>query len=79
MEIGGEILLEGHLKGESRCSRWAVRRAVGRAAVPAWLRMSLTNKVMSEKTTRHRLSCKGKYELMKEVNAGASIQFTVRM
>ena len=67
------------MKGERRCSRRAVRRAAGRAAVPTWFRMILTARVMSEKTKRQRLSCEEKYEQMKEVKAGASIQFTVRM
>ena len=78
MEIGGEILLEG-LSGERRCSRWAVRRAAGRAAGPTWFRMFLTGEVMSEKTKRQRFSYQEKCELMKEVKADASIQFTVRM
>ena len=67
------------MKADRRCSRRAVRRAAGRAAVPTWFRMFLTDEVMSEKTKRQRLSCKEKYEIMKEVKAGASKQFTVRM
>ena len=55
------------MKGERHCSRWAVHRATGRAAVLTWFRMFLTDEVMSEKTKRQRLSCKEKYELMKEV------------
>ena len=66
------------MKGERRCSRWLVRRAARRAAVSTWFRMFLTDEVLSEKTKRQRLSCKEKYELMKEVKAGASIEFTVR-
>ena len=63
MEIGSEILLEGHYEGTEalrRCSR----RAADRAAVPAWFRMFLTDEVMSEKTKRQRLSCKVKYKLV---------------
>ena len=68
------------MKGERRCSRRAVRRAAGKAAVPTWFRMFLTDQVMSQETKRHQpLSCKEEYELMKEVKASASIQFTVRM
>ena len=66
-------------KGERRYSRRAVRRAADRAAVPTWFRMFLTDEVMSEKTKRQRLSCKEKHQLIKEVKAGASIQFTDRM
>ena len=43
------------MKGERRCSRRAVRRAAGRAAVPTWFRMFLTDEIMSEKTKRQRL------------------------
>ena len=32
---------------------------------------------MLEKTKKQRFSCKEKYELMKEVKTGASIQFTI--
>ena len=67
------------MKGERRCSRWAVRHAAGKAAVPTWFRMFLTDEVMSEKTKRQSLSCKAKYQLMKEVKTGAWIQFTVCM
>ena len=67
------------MKGLSHCSRQAVRRVAGRAAVPTWFWMILTDEVISEKTKRPRFSRKEKYELMKEVEASASIQFTVRM
>ena len=59
------------VEGEKRCSRWAER--------PTWFRMFLTDEVMLKKTKRQRLSCKEKYELMKELKARVSIQFTVHM
>ena len=67
------------MKGEKRRSRRAVCRAAGRAAVSTCFQMFLTDNVMSEKTKRQRLSSKEKYELMKKVDAGSSIQFTVHM
>ena len=67
------------MKVERRCSRRAVLRAAGRAAVSTWFQMFLTNEVMSEKKKRHRLSCKEQYELTIKVKASVSIQFNVRM
>ena len=46
------------MKGERRFSRRAVRRAAGRATVPTWFRMFLTDEVLSEKSKRQRLSCR---------------------
>ena len=64
------------MKKERHCTRRALRRAVGRAAVPSWFQMFLTDEFMSEKSKRQRLSYKEKYELMKEAKASALVWFT---